>query len=194
MFNDAHSPNIAWCAICLYYNKIKMKTTIKFPENIITNRVHASKVAALITIIVICAMMIITTSIAEFDNDSIVPPITTIATIVGIISSAVITMSLKRSVYAPTESPIKYIVLNFADSKCDEIAKAAHDNRWSDIPKLIQDSSGTAMRLEVVYSEDLKFAAYQFFSYVPHSYESCSQIFYIEKDNIKRINFVELKS
>ncbi|MFI3333054.1 MAG: hypothetical protein SNG81_06660 [Rikenellaceae bacterium] len=171
-----------------------MKTTIKFPENIIINRVHASKVAILITIIVISAMMILTTSIAEFDNNSIIPPIVTIATIAGIISSAIIAMSLKRKVYAPSESPTNCIVLDFADSRCDEIAKAASDNRWSSIPQLTQESNGTAMRLEVVYSEDLKFAAYQFFSYVPHSYESCSQIFYVDKDDVKRINFAELKS
>ncbi len=171
-----------------------MKTTINFPDNIVINRVHSSKIAALITIIVISAMMIITTSIGEFDNDSIIPPIITVATIAGIISSAIIAMSLKRRVYAQTESPLKCIVLDFADSNSDEIVKAASDNRWAHIPKLMRESSGTAMKLEVVYSEDLKFAAYQFFSYVPHTYESCSQIFYIDTDDIKRINFAELKS
>ncbi|MFI3286212.1 MAG: hypothetical protein R3Y08_06105 [Rikenellaceae bacterium] len=171
-----------------------MKTTIKFPENTITNRVHASKIATLITIIVISTMMILTTSLAEFDNDSIIPPIITVAIIAGIIASAIIAMSLKRKVYIQTESPIRCIVLDFAESKSDEIAKAASDNRWSSIPKLTRDSNGTEMRLEVVYSEDLKFAAYQFFSYVPHSYESCSQIFYVDKDDVKRINFTELKS
>lgn len=171
-----------------------MKTTIEFPTNIIANRVHSSKISLLVTTIIISIMMIVTTVIGDFENDSIIPPIITSATIASIIAAGIIAMSLKRMVYAPTESPIKCIAIDFAESKSNDIAKAASDNRWSAIPKLIQDCNGTAMKLEIVYSEDLTFAAYQFFCYVPHSYEACSEIFYIDKEDIKRINFGELKS
>lgn len=172
----------------------RMKTLINLPENIIENRVHASKVALLVTIVVVSIMMILTTLIAEFENSSIIPSITTMAAIAGIIASAIIAMSLKRIVYTPTQSPINCIVIEFAESKSEEIAKAAADNRWSIIPSLTKNSSGVAMRMEILYTNDQSFAAYQFFSYVPHSYEPCSQIFYIEKDDIVRMNFSNLKS
>ncbi len=171
-----------------------MKTDIKFPENIITNRVHSSKVALLITIITISVMMIITARIGEFSDSSIISPLIIVATIAGIIASAVIAMSLKRSVYSQTESPLKCHTIFFSESQGDAIAKAASDNRWATIPKLAQCSSGSAMKLEVVYSNDMEFAAYQIFNYIPHSYEACSQIFYIDKEDIKRINFAQLKS
>ncbi len=171
-----------------------MKTEINFPSEIIKNRVHSSKVALLITVVVLSIMMIFTTTIAKFDDASIIPAITTVAAITGVIASAIIAMSLKRLVYAPSESPLNCIVVDFAESKSEEIIKAAGDNRWSIIPTLTQNSNGIAMKLEVVYSSDLTFAAYQFFSYVPHSYEPCSQIFYIEKDDIARINFANLRS
>ncbi|MFI3264980.1 MAG: hypothetical protein SNG38_07495 [Rikenellaceae bacterium] len=171
-----------------------MKTEINFPKDIIINRIHATKVALLVAVIVLSIIMILTTVIAEFERTSIIPSITIMATIAGIIAAAIIAMSLKRKVYAPTESPLKCVVIDFAESKSSEIAKAVKDNRWSMVPQLAKNSNGAAMKLEVVYSADLGFAAYQFFSYVPHTYESCSQIFYIEKDDIKRINFVKLKS
>ncbi len=171
-----------------------MKTAINFPKDLTINRVHSSKVAILITAITLSIMMIATTVVAEFEDSSIIPSITTIAAITGIIASVIIAMSLKRIVYAPTESPLKCISIEFAESKSDEIAKAAADNRWSLIPSLTNDSHGTAMKMEIVYSKDSSFAAYQFFIYVPHNYEPCSQIFYIDKDDITRVNFASLKS
>ncbi len=171
-----------------------MKTSIIFPKNIIVNRVNPSKVASLVTVVVLSVMMILTTLIAKFDNSFIIPSITTIVSLAGVISSAIIAMSLKRDVYAKTESPLRCLSIEFAESKSEEILTAARDNRWSIIPSLAKNSAGVAMKLEVVYSKDLTFAAYQLFSYVPHTYESCSQIFYIEKDDIERINFANLKS
>ncbi len=170
-----------------------MKTTINIPEEYITNRVNSSKVALLITIIAISVMMIITAQIGEFERSSIVPPIIVVATICAIISAAVIAMSLKRAVYTATESPLATLTFVFAGSKRDEVIKAVESNLWSSIPSLTKDSDGTAMKLEVVYSKDNNFAAYQLFTYVPHEYRPTSEIGFIDKEDIARINFSKLK-
>lgn len=178
----------------LTITEIKMKTLINFPNNIITNRVNSSKVALAITITVICTMLVITTATGEFDNSSIIPSLTIAAIIIGVISLSIIAFSLKRPVYAKSESPLQTISLDFAESKFNDLLTAAEENRWMMIPSLIEKSDGKAMKLEVVYSKDLSFAAYQFFAYEPHTYEPCSEITYIDKEDIPRINLSNLKS
>lgn len=163
-----------------------MKTTIEFPENIITTQINRSKVATIATLIIVSAILIISTNFVDYDTHSTTSTIMISCAIAGIIASAIMSMSLKHAVLAKSNSPLVCKTIDFNESKHIEIAVVAAENRWSEIPSIAKDSSGVSMKIEVVYSKDKSFGAYQIFKYVPHSYEPCSEIIYISGDNIAK--------
>ncbi len=164
-----------------------MKTTIKLPENIISTKINPLRVATIATLIVASVVLIILNSFIDYDTHSTVSAIIISGAIAGIIASAIMSMSLKHKVLIKSNSPLVCKTIDFNESKHIEIEIYAAENKWAEIPSIAKDSSGVSMKIEVIYSKDMCFGAYQIFKYVPHIYEPCSEIIYISSDNIAKV-------
>lgn len=164
-----------------------MKTTIKFPENLISTQINSTKVAMMCSIIVVTLMLFISTVLIDFDSHQTLSSMMICAGIFGVIASGLISLSLKHEVLTATHSPLVCRSIEFKESAYDDVLEAATENRWTAVEFISKDSVGGVMKIELVYSTDKSFAAYQVFKYVPHNFESCSDILYINKEHISHI-------
>lgn len=161
-----------------------MKTTIKLPKNITSTEINSTKVAILSAVIIVTIMLFVSTAMIDFDSYSTLSSMMICAAIVGVIASGIMSCSLKHDVLTATHSPIMCKSIEFKESLYLEVQEAAVDNNWSKVKLLARESYGTAMMIEFVYSKDKRFAAYQIFKYVPHIYEPCGDIVYLDKECI----------
>ncbi len=164
-----------------------MKTTINFPKGLVESQHNANVVSALFSIILFGVVLIVSHNILDFESDSLYSSLIMGGVIVAIVASVILSFSLKRSVLSSSESPLKCRVVEFNESEYVAIKEAATKGQWSQIKSHAQMGDGIAMKMEIVHSRDKGFAAYQFFRYVPHSYEACSEIIYLEKDALSAL-------
>lgn len=171
-----------------------MKSTIKLPKEMLLSRVSPSKLSLLITVVVVSVMMILTNMLVEFERDSIVPTATTAISFVGIIVSIALAFALRQDTLAATGSPLRSVAIDYSGDLYHRVEELVKARRWDLIDVAVACRSGRERRVELIYSKDFSFAAYQFFSYVPHQYEPSSEIHYIPKEKIDRATIVKLRS
>lgn len=162
----------------------KMKSPINLSENLITTKINPSKVMILIVLVIISIVLISSVLLFNFEENSIISTSVSAIAIITLIASGVMAFSLEHTVYKESGSPLLSKTIDFPSSKFTEIKDAVGNGKWMALPELTHSGSGATMKLEVVYSKDKSFAAYQFFHYVPHSYEKCSEIYFIKKEHI----------
>lgn len=164
-----------------------MKTTIIFPNDLVDKHYNSTMIAALATIIIVGIMFIFSHNIIDYEYDTPLSILITCGVFATIVASIVLSFSLKDTTLSSSGSPLICKKIEFYESDYERIKELATENKWVEIKSIAKNGNGIAMKLEFVYSKDKRFAAYQIFKYVPHSFEPCSEIFYINKEYISHI-------
>lgn len=101
---------------------------------------------------------------------------------VGMGGAAFLCFSLRSTIYLPTGSVLISKSYTFSEEKAEIIRNMMLKK---DFAKLNSElCSGNGKKIEIIYSKDKKFFAYQFFKYVPYNYEPDSDIVYVKEDDI----------
>ncbi|MFR9650853.1 MAG: hypothetical protein SNG35_02365 [Rikenellaceae bacterium] len=160
-----------------------MKTTIKFPNGLVESGYNSTLVSLLVSIIATGIMLIISYNLIDFEDDTIISTLIISGVLATIIAAAILSFQLKQTILASNGSPLICKTIEFKESEYIEVRESIADKRWSEIKNVINRECGVAMKMELVYTKDKSFAAYQFFKYVPHSFEPCSEVVYLDKDS-----------
>lgn len=167
-----------------------MKTLIELPDTLKVSKINTKRVAILVLFILIAVVMIVQILLIESDKDSTISWIMHYSVVGSIIGAVIVYFSLKHDVSVDNNSPIIYKSIDFKESNYDKIVKLTASNKWNDVGKLLKESNGIAMKIEIAYTLDKNFAAYQFFRFVPHSFEPCSDIIYVKREDIAMFNTI----
>ncbi len=170
-----------------------MKTTINFPKGLVERQYNATVASALITIIVIGIMLILSYNLIDFQENKLISTLIICGILASIIAATTLSFSLKRAVLASNEAPLICKTIEFKESKLEKIHAAVAKDQWSQIEELGKYGAGISMKIELVYTKDNSFAAYQYFKYVPHSFEPCSEIIYLDKESPNVPKFKNVK-
>lgn len=91
--------------------------------------------------------------------------------------------SSAKMVYQPTGSPIKDYVLYFQGTDGQALDSALRTNA-THILRKSWSKDGAPIKMDVVVSEDKKFAACQVYQYVPHNYEPVGSVYILPEDHL----------
>lgn len=93
----------------------------------------------------------------------------------------------KNMVYTPSGSRIKNYSLFFKNEDYDKLVKSFGSGN---INSLYNISSGgnSGLRVDIIVSDDGKFAVCQIFKYIPYNYEPASEIYSIKESDIAMLN------
>jgi len=164
-----------------------MKSSICLPGNIVISKVNQHKLIMVITIVGISVILMVLASVIQYNGNSNIPIALGSISIIGIITASVMLCTLKQNVLTTSLSPLQTILIEFPASQYSLIVAAISDCKWHELRHLIKTGNGAIMQLEIVHSKDGNFAAYQFFHYIPHTYEPCSDITYINREDIEQL-------
>lgn len=89
----------------------------------------------------------------------------------------------KKLIYTPTKSMVKEYSLFFDSGELQNLIYAIETGNMS-VTKRTVDGKNSAIRLDVVISEDEKFASCQIFKYVPYNYEVASVVYRIPNQQL----------
>ncbi|MFI3263188.1 MAG: hypothetical protein R3Y26_09835 [Rikenellaceae bacterium] len=160
-----------------------MKSVINLPENIVTQKVSLTKLVTLTTLIAVISILALLIALVDFENYSYLSQLIITACFICTIVVLFLGFSLKQDVHAESGSPLISKTIDFPASKYTEVSVDAKSNNWLKLDKIKTKPDDTIMKLELTYSKDRSFVAYQFFHYVPYIYEPCSEIYYLDKSN-----------
>ncbi len=166
-----------------YYKMIKMKTTIKFPQSIITQKTAPTKIATLIAVVLISIVLIISVFFVDYDTYPILSTTLILAALTGFILSAILPLTLKQAVHTQSNSPVICKIIYFKESKLSDVLAAAA-NSWDEIPAIAEGGKGVSMKIELVCTKDKSFAAYQIFKYIPYDYVVYNPIVYLNNNEL----------
>lgn len=161
-----------------------MKTNIELPTSIVGKKIDVSKLVKLIAILIVSIAIIISIYALEINKMSAIYYALTICGYTGIITTIILLFRVKSPIYLLTNSKLKCKTIEFSTSNYDKIQSNIENGTISKLNNSLDYGNG--MIVEIIYSEDYKFAAYQYFKYVPHYYEPDSEVHYIAKNNLLR--------
>ncbi len=161
-----------------------MKTTIKFPTNIVHTQYNSIIGSILISIIVVVIMLIMSHNIIDFEDSKLTSTLITGSVCLMIMAAIALSFSLKRTVFSSNGAPLICKEIEFKEIEYNKVKEVIADGRWLTLEdKIVKNATGIAMKVEFAYTNDKKFVAYQFFKYVPHSYVPCSDVIYLNIPN-----------
>lgn len=165
-----------------------MKTTIKLPTNLIETKIAPTRVATLIIIITFAILLWFSSNLLHLDSNSSIALLLKLLAVVGFTIAAARAGSLKEIIFAQSGSPLVERTIEFPESLRAEATNLIATQQWKKVTALSTGrGSGSVMRVELIYSKDKRFAAYQIFHYVPHLFEPCSEIIYINQEDISKM-------
>lgn len=159
-----------------------MKTKIELPAEITKRKAETAKIAILCALAIICIGVIIYSTIIEAKT------VTSIGYIMIIAILAATFTSKSYLTYAPTNSRITVKILEFSATDFD-LVQSLVDTLQIDQRRITNKELGANMHLEIAYSKDKTFAAYQFFKYIPYEYVAVSEIKYLTREEASRLSF-----
>lgn len=92
----------------------------------------------------------------------------------------------KEVVYLPTKSVTKEHSIFFDLKYVDSLMKIVNSGSFSADSAIKSDSSGN-IRMDVILSEDKKFAAVQLFQFVPYNYQPVTSVQYFTNDEASAV-------
>ena len=104
------------------------------------------------------------------------------ATLVIIIGFVMLIWGGSEFIYTPTRSVAQEYSLYFKPEESSKLVDAIKSGNMADIKKIKMEPNG-GLRLDVILSEDHKFASCQVFRYVPHSYEAVTEVYKIPESD-----------
>lgn len=161
-----------------------MNFNTKLPASLVAKKINLSKLITLIVILIISVIIIAFTYINQESENNFIYNCLIFLGYTGVIISISLLFKVRCQTYLPTNSKLKSVIIEFSKSNYDKIQSAINDGQILKLAK--HQNFGKGMILEIFYSNDNKFATYQFFKYVPYQYEPCSEIHYINEDAIHK--------
>ncbi|MFI3322157.1 MAG: hypothetical protein R3Y50_06490 [Rikenellaceae bacterium] len=161
-----------------------MKTKIELPISLVkTNKNKLNVVKSLILIVVSVGLIVYAASPA-IENGTLLYYIVTLSSLAVICFALMSLFSINQQIYVPTKSKIRSKVVEFTPENYSKVLNILSSGEISKLNKSVEEGQG--MTLDIVYTKDGNFAAYQFFKYIPHNFEPYSEIVYVEKDKLSQ--------
>lgn len=130
-----------------------------------------------------CALVLVAETMIPNSSTNLYLGIITLA--IGVLVFGVVRMfsSQAKMVYQPTGSPVRDYVLYFQGTDGQTLESALRENATNTLRKN-WSKDGAPIKMDVVVSEDQRFAACQVYQYVPHSYEPVGSVYVLPENHL----------
>lgn len=163
-----------------------MKTKIVFPSNLIGKTTNIKRITTLIILSLLSISLILLASLSNLENTSTIYMLIATCGYFGLLGVLIAACSTKKcAIYNPTKSKLVSKTFEFSAPDYNTVLSIVENKQISQLHNL-QKGDGASIHLELIYSIDKKFAAYQFFKYIPYEYVADSSLHYVKDADLEK--------
>lgn len=157
---------------------------IEFPAEMIGQKTDMKKMMTLVAVAVVSVAMIVYTGTSELDHTMFSYMLLCCLGYIGLLVVGIAAFGSKKYfTYAPTGCRLVRKTIEFNASDYDRVEQLLAQG---DLPNVraLRRGEGVRMKLEIAYTKDRAFAAYQIFQYLSYEYVPTTEVCYVDSPRV----------